>query len=339
MRSAVVVGTGAVGARCARQLLSLGVVEGLVVVGRSDRAYAVAESLGEQVRVASLDAALSGGPDLVVLAGSAPHGEVASQALRAEAHVVSTSASAGDVQLLAALDEQAVAAQRSVIIGSGFSPGLSCLLACHAAAQMQEVDDVLVRVYGHGGHSCAEQLSAALCAEAPEVVDHQWTRRPAGTGRRAIWFPEPVGLLDCYRSGTGEALLLRPTFAAAAGIEVRRAASPVDRLRALPGRLGLGPLPRGPRRGGGTEALGALRVEVRGRVDGVPVSRVLGALDRPGLASGAVAAIAAHWAVDGRLRRTGAGGLAELVGDQAGQFLSALAERGVRVAVYSGAGA
>jgi GTPase involved in cell partitioning and DNA repair len=44
--------------------------------------------------------------------------------------------------------------------------------------------------------------------------------------------------------------------------------------------------------------------------------------------------MAARWAIDGRLARSGAGGLAELV--EPGPFLAALAERGVKVAVFEG---
>jgi hypothetical protein len=80
-----------------------------------------------------------------------------------------------------------------------------------------------------------------------------------------------------------------------------------------------------------------VRVEVRGRHGEVRSDRVLGAVDRPAVAAGAVAALAARWVVDGRLTRTGAGGLASLV--DPGPFLAALAERGVKAAVFEGAGA
>ena len=66
-------------------------------------------------------------------------------------------------------------------------------------------------------------------------------------------------------------------------------------------------------------------------------ARVVGAIDRPAVAAGAVAALAARWAVDGRLSRPGAAGLASLV--EPGPFLAVLAERGVKVAVFEGAAA
>ncbi len=54
--------------------------------------------------------------------------------------------------------------------------------------------------------------------------------------------------------------------------------------------------------------VGAVRVEVRGRRGDRRDVRVLGVMDRPGVAAGAVAAVAAVLAAGGELQRTGAGG-------------------------------
>jgi hypothetical protein len=59
-----------------------------------------------------------------------------------------------------------------------------------------------------------------------------------------------------------------------------------------------------------------------------------GVMDRAAVAAGAVAALAATWALAGRLEGTGARGLAGLV-DPA-PFLTELAARGTRVAVFDG---
>ena len=80
--------------------------------------------------------------------------------------------------------------------------------------------------------------------------------------------------------------------------------------------------------------LGALRVEVRGRRGTARDEYVLGAIDRPAVAAGAVAALAAAWIGEGRLSRPGAGGLAELT--EPTPFLASLAERGVKAAVFEG---
>jgi hypothetical protein len=61
---------------------------------------------------------------------------------------------------------------------------------------------------------------------------------------------------------------------------------------------------------------------------------VLGAIDRPGVAAGAVAALAAVWGALGRLPARAAG-LGELVEEPA-VFLTELAGRGVKAAVFEG---
>ena len=60
--------------------------------------------------------------------------------------------------------------------------------------------------------------------------------------------------------------------------------------------------------------------------------RVLGVMDRPAVAAGAVAALTALWSAQGRLARPGVAGLAELVDPV--PFLSELRRRGVRAAVF-----
>ena len=125
-----------------------------------------------------------------------------------------------------------------------------------------------------------------------------------------------------------EPVILADAFPQAARITARVGANRRDRLTAhLP--MLRRPHPEG--------SLGAIRVEVRGRQGQVQADRVLGAVDRPAVAAGAVAAMAARWAADGRLTRTGAGGLAALA-DPA-PFLAALADRGVKAAIFEGAGA
>ena len=58
----------------------------------------------------------------------------------------------------------------------------------------------------------------------------------------------------------------------------------------------------------------------------------MGAMDRPAVAAGAVAALTALWLAQGRPRSAGAAGLAELF--EPVPFLSELRRRGVRAAVF-----
>jgi hypothetical protein len=176
---------------------------------------------------------------------------------------------------------------------------------------------------GTGGPACARQHHHALGGMAVDWRDGGWVHRPSGSGRELCWFPDPVGAEDCYRAALPDALLLVPAFPGVQRVTARLAATRRDRLTA---RL---PMLRPPHPEGGP---GAVRVEVRGRRGGSRDVTVLGSMDRPAVAAGAVAALAALWAVQGRTIRPGAAGLAELV--EPTSFLADLRRRGVRSAVF-----
>lgn len=324
----LLVGAGAVGARAARQLHALDDLSELVVSDvNGARAEQVAASLGKPAKGVVWSDGLLDGTDVVVLAHPAGnHADLAERALDGGAHVVSATDDLEETRRLLALDESARERGRTVVVGAGFSPGLTCLLARHAAAEFSSVDEVHLAKTGTGGPACARQHHAALAGEAIDWRDGHWVSRPAGSGRELCWFPDPVGGLDCYRAALPDALLLRPAFGSASRITARVSATRRDRVTA---RV---PMLRKPHAEG---IIGAVRVEVRGRRGAVTDARVLGAIDRPGVAAGAVAAVAAGWVATGRLARSGCGGLGELVSEPAA-FLHELAARGVRAAVFEG---
>lgn len=329
MRRVVVVGAGAVGARVARQLVSAegAAVSELVVVDVDARRSAtVATSLGGPARSAAWDAAHLDGADAVVLASPSGHRAVAEDALERGAHVVSVADDVAQVRSLLALDAEARERGLHVVVGAGFAPGLACVLARHAASGFDAVDEVHVAKSGTGGPACARVHHRALGSWAIDWRDGAWVRRPGGSGRELAWFPDPVGGSDCYRAALPDGLVLVPAFAGVRRVTARVAATRRDRLTA---RL---PMLRRPHPEG---VIGALRVEVRGRRGRATDVRVLGAIDRPAIAAGAVAGLAVEWAVDKRFARSGAAGLAELV-DEPVPFLSELARRGVRAAVFEG---
>ncbi|HUP70464.1 MAG TPA: Gfo/Idh/MocA family oxidoreductase [Acidimicrobiales bacterium] len=323
----VVVGVGAVGARAARQMMVPGATTVVLVVdSATDRAEAVAASIGPPVEVTSWGPGILGDADVVVLALPDGHPAMAAAALVAGAHVVSVTDDVAEVRGLLELDEEARRQGRTVLIGAGLAPGLSCLLAKHAAAGFDRVEEVHVAKAGTGGPACARHHHAALDADGPEWRNGGWTTRRGGSGRELSWFPDPLGARDCYHAAAPDPLLLVPAFPEAVRVTARLAASRRDRLTA---RL---PMMRRPHPEG---TLGGVRVEVRGRRGLATDTRVLGALDRPAVAAGAVAAVAADWAGTGRLARSGAGGLAEMVEDPL-PFLQELAHRGVRAAAFGG---
>jgi len=156
--------------------------------------------------------------------------------------------------------------------------------------------------------------------------DGMWTERASGSGRELCWFPDPVGAHDCYRAELADPLLLVPAFPGIARVSARLSATRRDRVTA---RL---PMLRPPHPEG---TLGAVRVEVRGDRDGMRAVEVLGAIDRPAVAAGAVAAVAVTHVL-ARSNRPGVLSMADASLDTEG-LLVELASRGVKAARYVGA--
>ena len=324
MRVAVV-GLGAVGTRAARQLASSDEVTQIVLRDpKATRVAEVAASLGDKVVA---DAGGAAGPidaDVVLLATPAgTQADLARALVGRGTPVVTTSDRIAEVTALLDLGPEAEARGVTLAVGATFSPGLTCVLARLAADRLDTVDEIHVSRLGTGGPACAREHHDALGGVAIDWRDGGWQRRPAGSGRELSWFPHPHGAADSYPAALPDALLLVPAFPGVGRVTARLAATRRDRLTA---RL---PMLRPPHPEGG---LGAVRVEVRGRgADGIRVE-ILGAMDRPGVAGGAVAALAAVELGSGRARRTGSAGLAELVDPKA--FLRELARRGVKAAAF-----
>lgn len=322
-----VIGLGAIGARAARQLASTAEVD-RVVLADTDRSRVdeVAESLGSTAVVA--DTPVPTDVDAVVLATPGPDQvDIARKLVSAGIHVVATTDAVPTVSALLDLGLEADVRGITVAVGAAFSPGLTCVLARFASAKLQIVDEIHVARIGTAGPSCARQHHRALGGTALDWRDGGWHRRPAGSGRELNWFPDPIGGADCYRAELPDALLLVPAFPGVGRVTARLAATRRDRLTA---RL---PMMRPPHPEAG---IGAVRVEVIGRgADGI-TAEVLGSMDRPGIAGGAVAALTAIEIVAGRARRTGAAGLAELVDPK--PFLAELARRGVKAARFGEVG-
>ena len=321
----LVVGVGAVGGRAARQLAASTDVELVLVSDRdAERAESVAASLGDAAEVAD-DPVVDVDADVVIVAIPAgSHADITHPFVRRGVPVVSTSDAIGDVRKLLAMDAEATAHDVPVVLGAGFSPGLSCLLARHGASAFDAVHEIHVAKLGTGGPACARQHHKALGSAAVEWLGGQWEQRGGGSGRELCWFPDPVASADCYRGALAEPLLLVPAFPEIDRVTSRMAATRLDRLTS---RL---PMLSPPHPEGG---LGAIRLELRGELGGESSAVVYGAVDHPAIAAGAVAAVAALSAAAGDIE-PGARGLATLGHPLA--TLDELHRRGVRAAVFEG---
>lgn len=325
MARILVSGAGAVGARAARQLVEApDVTEVLIADPDAARRAAVVTSTGAKASDAG-DGASVDEVDGVLLAGPrGTHVEPARHHVGQGRPVVSVADTIDDVQGLLELSAEASERGVPVVAGAGFSPGLTCILARHAASSFDEVTEIHVARSGTGGPACARAHHAALTGTALDWRDGGWQRRPAGSGRELCWFPDPIGAEDCYRAELPDALLLVPAFPGVRRVTARLAATRRDRLTAhLP--MLRKPHPEG--------LVGAVRVEVRGLRAGVADALVLGVLDRPAVASGAVAALALRWALQGRLPSgtVGLGAVTEPV-----PLLQELAGVGIKAAAFDG---
>lgn len=324
---ALLLGAGAVGARAARQLVEAPDVSEVVIAGgRAKRRGAVVKSTGDRASDGGDDGStIDGTIDVVLLAGPAgSHAEAARHHLGLGRPVVSTSDSIDDVRGLLDLDAEAQARGVAVVAGAAFSPGFTCLLARHGAARFDAVDEIHVARTGTGGPACARQHHASLTGTALDWRDGGWQRRSAGSGRELCWFPDPIGAEDCYRAQLPDALLLVPAFPGVGRVTARLAATRRDRITAhLP--MLRKPHPEG--------LVGAVRVELRGRRGTANEVLVLGALDRPAVAAGAVTALAARAAGRGDLS-PGAGGLGSIADPL--PLLHELAGIGIKAAAFDG---
>jgi hypothetical protein len=326
-----VVGCGTVGARATRQLLTVpGVSTVMLFDADPDVASHLAFSLGSKVHVGSGSMVDHLDTLHAVLLATPPDQHLLARAcVDAAVPVVTTTDSVTDVQALLALDAAAVTAGVPVVVSAGFAPGLTDVLAIHAAQLFDVVREVHTAKLGTAGPACARQHHAALSAESVDWRDGQWLKRPGGSGRELVWFPDPIGGADCYRASVPDALLLYRLFPGADRLSGRVAATRRDRLTS---RL---PMMRKPHAEAGP---GAVRVEVRGNMHGEETSVVLACMDRPSVAAGAVAAVTIGAVLTGASRNAdtlaGAFGLGQFVDSKL--FLKDLAARGIRCARFEG---
>ena len=320
-----VIGCGVVGRRVARQLTASGLVDRLSLGARRPQRL---HGFVRQLLDVDVDVVAPGplpAAEITVLAQpGGGHAELAEEALGNGSHVVSVSEAVGDVQGLLDLDATANKAERAVIVGAAFSPGMSCLLARHCGQRFDQVEEVHVARMGTGGPACQRQLHRARTKDAVEWRNGDWIKRPSGTGRELVWFPDPLGARDCYRAALPDPLLLAASFPGADRITAKVAATRRDRFTAWL------PMLRPPHTDGGP---GALRVEIRGVLEGDQATAVIGAIDYPSAVAGALASISAEWLLQEALPH-GAWSLGML--DDPVPWLQELETRGITAAVYEG---
>ncbi len=283
MSSVAVIGTGVVGARVARQLVADG-RKVFVFDRRADLRRSVAANTGaeEIVDLSELDPKST---PVVIVATTADQSPLVEAFIDHGHHVVSTSEDVDDVRSMRHMGERAERRGVSFVLGAAACPGLTGLLVRELSARVDVLDEIHVAFHGTGGPECARQHHRALAGSALGWHDGEWLYRPGGSGRDLLWFPEPIGGKDCYRAALVDPILLHDIFPEASRISARMSANRRDRLTA---RL---PMLSPPHPEGG---IGAVRVEIRGSLDGERVTEVAGVTERTGIIAAAVASSTAE---------------------------------------------
>lgn len=223
MRILVLGGTGDMGRRAALELSRSPDVEKVTVAGRTlAKAEAVAASLGPRGQAAAVDvrdeAALvtaMRGHD-VVAGAMGPfylfEKPVARAAVAARVPYVSICDDHDAVEALFALDGEAQAAGVTVLTGVGWTPGLTNVMARRAASQLDEAREVHVAWIGSGAASGGEAVILhVLHIVTGSVPTFRGGRRemvPAGTGRKDVAFPPPIGRRPVWHVGHPEPVTL-----------------------------------------------------------------------------------------------------------------------------------
>ena len=186
------------------------------------------------------------------------------------------------------VDTEARAGAARVITGCGLAPGLSDVLARHAASALDTVDEVHVARFGVAGDACLAAARAAQRSQVLEWRDGAFVSE-RGHGAELIWFPDPVGARECELVSDG----IEQLVAAVSGVRrasVRLGLPHTPRVK-LPGPFGV--LARGRQDPG--IGWGAVRAEVWGTQGDTRTTVVYGVIERTGVAAGTVLGVTAAW--------------------------------------------
>jgi len=223
--------TGSIGRRVAGELVRNEKVREVIVAGRRkeslDRLTSILGS--ESIRTVLVDATepddvadAAEGCDVIASAAGPGYALEASSiegALRAGTNYVSLNDDAEATVDALARNDRAEASGVAVVSGCGASPGITNLLVSRARARIGEVDEVGVAFAASAaestGAASALHLAHSLGSDAIEVDSGQEVTERAGSKPRPVFFPDPVGWVETFRTGHPEIAYLRRQYPSA----------------------------------------------------------------------------------------------------------------------------
>ena len=324
---ALVIGAGAVGTKVAQQLLSSNAVDKILLRDTEPEKLGIAlKTLGSRVEVEHFPFPQNMDADVVVVAS--PRGtqlEAVKKAISLRRPTVVVSDGLSETVSILNLEKEAFELGVPVVVGTGFAPGLSCVLTAYGKTLLEQTEEIHVSKMGTGGPACALVHHRALSRMSFGWREDKWNKRLGGSGRELLWFPEPVGPQDCYHAALSDPILLHNAFPEVSRISAKMAATRRDRVTAF------FPMLTPPHNEGG---IGAIRVELRGSKNGVQENIVLGVSEHPASAAAAVTALTTEYLLKQKINLNHMSTLALIV--EPSEFLSELTKRSIAVEIFEG---
>ncbi len=324
---ALVIGAGAVGTKVAQQLLSSNAVDKILLRDTEPEKLGIAlKTLGSRVEVEHFPFPQNMDADVVVVAS--PRGtqlEAVKKAISLHRPTVVVSDGLSETVSILNLEKEAFELGVPVVVGTGFAPGLSCVLTAYGKTLLEQTEEIHVSKMGTGGPACALVHHRALSRMSFGWREDKWDKRLGGSGRELLWFPEPVGPQDCYHAALSDPILLHNAFPEVSRISAKMAATRRDRVTAF------FPMLTPPHNEGG---IGAIRVELRGSKNGVQENIVLGVSEHPASAAAAVTALTTEYLLKQKINLNHMSTLALIV--EPSDFLSELTKRSIAVEIFEG---
>jgi saccharopine dehydrogenase-like NADP-dependent oxidoreductase len=238
----------------------------------------------------------------------------------------------------------------TVLTGLGWTPGLSNLLARKAADQLDNITAIKIA----WGSSASDSEGYAIILHTMHIFSglvpsrlYGWSVDvPAGSGKEAILFPAPVGVVNCYHVGHPEPVTIPRFYPDVDTVTLKGGLSeqPLNDLaillawlrlidtpvkRDVMGKLIQAFLPLLSRLGQPEEPCSAVRVDVTGQSNEDERTLSLGASAQMKELTGLPLAIGALWLARGEIHMPGV--VAPEACIEPDPFLDELERRGVRV--------
>ncbi len=253
-RIVVLGGAGDMGSRVVRELSVESDVDITIADFRSDRALALASKLGSSTNAQFVDAtsreslreALTDADVVVNCVGpfykfAFP---IASAAIAEGVNYVDICDDDDATMELLTLDRTAMRAGVTAVIGMGWTPGISNLLAMRGAAQLDRVTDIDLTWVGSTADSEGIAVIAhvihAVNRPCPVYLQGEWKKVPALSHVKRVEFPAPIGSVSAYVAGHPEAVTLPRFFPNVQNVVSRGYLLPHDIQNVTSGLLDLG---------------------------------------------------------------------------------------------------